>query len=56
MHRLTTLFPSALLEERAEEFDVVERDSKLQVPAFVWSFVFGFAASDSQKICMIRGR
>jgi hypothetical protein len=29
MCRLTTLFPSGLLKERAENFDVVERDSKL---------------------------
>ena len=42
MRRLTTLFPSEFLEEHAEELGVVERDRKLQIPAFVWSFVFGF--------------
>lgn len=31
--RLTTLFLSTMLEEQAEELDVVERDSKLQIPA-----------------------
>jgi len=29
MHRLTTLFPSDLLEEHVEELGVVERDGKL---------------------------
>jgi len=28
-----------MLEEHAEEFGVVERDSKLQIPALVWAFV-----------------
>jgi hypothetical protein len=37
MRRLTTLFPSEFL-------DVVERNKKAQMPALVWSFVFGFAA------------
>ena len=46
MYRLTTLFPSEFLEEHAEEIGVVERDRKLQIPAFVWAFVFGFACSD----------
>jgi len=41
MRRLTTLFPSEFLEEHAEELGVVERDRKLQMPAFVWAFVFG---------------
>ncbi len=43
MRRLTTLFPSEFLEEHAEELGVVERYRKLQIPAFVWAFVFGFA-------------
>ncbi|AFO59142.1 putative ISH8 transposase [Natrinema sp. J7-2] len=42
MRRITTLFPSEFLEEHAEELGVVERDRKLQIPAFVWAFVFGF--------------
>jgi len=46
MRRLTTLFPSEFLEEYAEELGVVERDRKLQIPAFVWAFVFGFAAGE----------
>ncbi len=37
MRRLTTLFPSEFLEEHAEELGVVERDRKLQMPAFVHS-------------------
>ena len=54
MHRLTTLFPSDLLEEHAEELGVVERDRKLQMPAFVWSFVFGFAAGESRTLAGFR--
>jgi len=41
MRRLTTLFLSEFLEDHAEELGVVERDRKLQIPAFVWAFVFG---------------
>ena len=47
MRRLTTLFPSEFLEEHAEELGVVERDRKTQMPALVWSFVFGFAVAPS---------
>jgi putative transposase len=54
MLRLTTLFPSDLLEEHAEELGVVERDGKLQMPAFVWSFVFGFAAGESRTLAGFR--
>jgi IS4 transposase len=43
-----------LLEEHAEELGVVERDSKLQIPAFVWSFVFGFAAGESRTLAGFR--
>jgi len=46
MCRLTTLLPSEFLKGHAEEFGVVERDRKLQIPAFVWSFVFGFRHND----------
>ena len=42
MRRLTILFPSKFLKEHAEEIGVVERDRKLQIPAFIWAFVFGF--------------
>ena len=48
MRRLTTLFPSEFLEEHAEELGVVERDRKLQIPAFVWAFVFGFACGEAE--------
>jgi putative transposase len=54
MRRLTTLFPSAFLEEHAEELGVVERDRKLQIPAFVWAFVFGFAAGESRTLAGFR--
>jgi putative transposase len=54
MRRLTTLFPSEFLEEHAEELGVVERDRKLQIPAFVWTFVFGFAAGESRTLAGFR--
>jgi len=50
MRRLTTLFPSEFLKE----LGVVERDRKLQIPAFVWSFVFGFAAGESRTLAGFR--
>ncbi|MFC4440092.1 MULTISPECIES: IS4 family transposase [Natrialbaceae] len=54
MRRLTPLFPSEFLEEHAEELGVVERDRKLQIPAFVWAFVFGFAAGESRTLAGFR--
>ncbi|PGF17247.1 IS4 family transposase [Natrinema sp. CBA1119] len=54
MRRLTTLFPSEFLEEHAEELGVVERDRKLQMPAFVWAFVFGFAPGESRTLAGFR--
>ncbi|RAW44570.1 IS4 family transposase [Halorubrum sp. 48-1-W] len=54
MRRLTTLFPSEFLKEHAEELGVVERDRKLQLPAFVWTFVFGFAAGESRTLAGFR--
>jgi len=54
MRRLTTLFPSEFLEEHAEELGVVERDRKLQIPAFIWAFVFGFAAGESRTLAGFR--
>ncbi|WP_273836867.1 IS4 family transposase [Halococcus sp. PRR34] len=54
MQRLTTLFPSTMLEEHAEELGVVERDGKLQIPALVWAFVFGFAAGESRTLAGFR--
>jgi hypothetical protein len=32
-----------MLKDHAEEHGVVEREGKLQIPALVWAFVFGFA-------------
>jgi len=54
MRRLTRLFPSEFLEEHAEELGVVERDRKTQMPALVWSFVFGFAAGESRTLAGFR--
>jgi putative transposase len=52
--RLTTLFPSIALEDHAEAVGVVERDSKFQIPAMVWAFVFGFAAGESRSLAAFR--
>jgi IS4 transposase len=43
-----------MLEEHAEKLGVVERDSKLQIPALVWAFVFGFAAGESRTLAAFR--
>jgi len=39
-----------MLEDHAEEHGVVEREGKLQVPALVWTFVFGFAIGESRTL------
>ena len=54
MRRLTILFPSEFLEKHAEFLGVVERDRKLQIPAFVWALVFGFAAGESRTLAGFR--
>jgi len=54
MRRLTSLFPSEFLEEHAEELGMVEHDRKLQIPAFVWAFVFGFAAGEGRTLADFR--
>jgi len=43
-----------MLEEHAEELGVVEREGKLQIPALVWAFVFGFAAGESRTLAAFR--
>ncbi|MDL0126087.1 IS4 family transposase, partial [Halobacterium salinarum] len=45
---------SEFLEEHAEELGVVERDRKLQIPVFVWAFVFGFAAGERRTLAGFR--
>ena len=54
VNRLTTLFPSTMLEDHAEEHGVVEREGKLQIPALVWAFVFGFATGESRTLAGFR--
>ena len=54
VNRLTTLFPSTMLEDHAEEHGVVEREGKLQIPALVWAFVFGFATGESRTLAAFR--
>lgn len=41
MYRFTTLFPPRMLDPYAEFLGGVERDGMLQIPVFVWAFVFG---------------
>jgi len=54
VHRLTTLFPSAALKAHAEDHDVIERRSKFQLPALVWTFVFGFANGECRTLAGFR--
>ena len=54
MRRLTSLFPYKFPQEHAEELGVVERDRKLQIPAFVWAFVFGFSAGEGRTLADVR--
>jgi len=43
-----------MLEDHAEEHGVVEREGKLQIPALVWTFVFGFAGGKSRTLAAFR--
>jgi len=43
-----------MLEDHAEEVGVVERNRKLQMPALVWSLVFGFATGESRSLADFR--
>ncbi len=47
-------FPAEFLEEHAEEPGVVERDRKIQIPAFVWAFVFGLRLRRSRTLVDFR--
>ena len=42
------------MEDHAEAVGVVERDSKFQIPAMVWAFVFGFAVGESRTLAGFR--
>jgi putative transposase len=52
--RRTTLFPPTALKDHTEALGVVERDSKIRIPALVWAFVFGFAAGESRTLAAFR--
>jgi len=54
MRRLTSLFPSEFLKGHAEGLGVVERDRKLQIPAFVSAFVFDLAAGEGRTLANFR--
>ena len=43
-----------MLKDHAEEHGVVEREGKLQIPALVWTFVFGFATGESRTLAAFR--
>jgi len=43
-----------MLEDHAEEHGVVEREGKLQIPALVWAFVFGFATGERRTLAGFR--
>lgn len=54
MCRLTILLASEFLEAHAEQLGVVEPDRNLQILAFVWAFVFGFAADENRTRAGVR--
>jgi len=54
MRRLTSLFSSEFFEEHAEGLSLAERNRKLQIPAFVWAFVFGFACDKGRTLVDFR--
>lgn len=55
MHSLLSLVLTKSVEKGWNPRDVgVERDRKLQIPAFVWAFVFGFAAGESRILAGFR--
>ena len=43
-----------ILEDHAEDVSVVGRNRKLQMPALVWSLVFGFATEESRPLADFR--
>jgi putative transposase len=51
---LNPFFPSTMLENHAEEHGVVEQEGKLQIPALVWAFVFGFVTGESRTLAAFR--
>ena len=46
---LTSLFPSAMIEDLAREREVVLRDRKIDVRMLVWTLVMGFAAGGEAR-------
>ena len=47
-------FPLSSSKGTPEKLGVVERDYKLQIPTFVWAFVFCFAADESRTLAGFR--
>jgi IS4 transposase len=43
-----------MLEDHAEDVGVVERNRRLQMPALVWSLVFGFATGETRSLAELR--
>jgi IS4 transposase len=52
--RLTKLFPTAWIEQRARDHRVLIRDRKLDPTALVWSLVLGFAIGSNRSIEELR--
>jgi putative transposase len=42
------------MEDHVEAVGMVEHDSKIQIPALIWVFVFGFAAGESRTLVAFR--
>ena len=47
--RLTSLFPSGMIDDLAREREVIERDRKIDVRMLVWTLVLGFAAGGEAR-------
>ncbi|MFB6295304.1 MAG: IS4 family transposase, partial [Halobacteriales archaeon] len=47
--RLTSLFPSGMIDDLAQECEVVERDRKIDVRMLIWALVMGFAVGGEAR-------
>ncbi len=47
--RLTSLFPTELIEDTARERDVVQRDRKIDITMLVWTLIMGFAVDGEAR-------
>ena len=53
---LKRCLPHAVIEEFADELEVVERQRKVDVVVLVWSLILGFPAGAKRTIASLRRR